>query len=223
LDEGGHLTLNSSTISHNTNDAQGAGIRVHDGTVRLNNSALIDNVSVFGGGLDDEAGKVTLNNSTVSHNTATFGAGLNADTAGAALTLNNSRVSSNVANSGGGIFTAIPTTLNSTTVTENRAQGNGPATGAGIVNGTNQANLQLNASKVTHNQSTGEESSGAGLVNGGTATLRASEITNNTAVDAPGGIYNLPGKTVSLVASRVSANIPTNCAGSPEPVAGCTN
>ncbi|MFC9941449.1 hypothetical protein [Streptomyces pratensis] len=56
---------------------------------------------------------------------------------------------------------------------------------------------------------------------GGTSTVTAGNISNNTASGTnPGGIYN-NGGTVTLRVSRVAANIPSNCLNSPSPVPGC--
>ncbi|MER5277696.1 hypothetical protein ABT025_18320 [Streptomyces sp. NPDC002809] len=68
---------------------------------------------------------------------------------------------------------------------------------------------------------------GAGLANGvpaaagGTSTVTASNISNNSADGTnPGGVYN-NGGTVTLRFSRVAANTPNNCLNSPSPVPGC--
>lgn len=110
---------------------------------------------------------------------------------------------------GGGIANAGTLTVRSTTVRRNTSDRNG----AGI---NNSGFLILRDSSVRLNVA---DQSGGGIWNSGTARLVESSVTGNTALDVlatglfGGGIANVPGGTVTLVRSAVSANTPDNCAG----------
>jgi hypothetical protein len=155
----GQLTLNHSTVTHNTANAIGG---------------------VF------NMGQLTLNSSTVSHNIATNGGGGGIFNCGAnpgfqtyglctgapaILNLDSSVVSNNIASSDGGGIENDPqavTTLNGSIVSGNTAGGNG----GGI---ENHGTTTLDISSVSGN--TG--SSGGGIMNNGTATLNGSAVSNN--------------------------------------------
>jgi nitrous oxidase accessory protein NosD len=128
------------------------------------------------GGIEvGEGTTVTLTASTVRENTAT------------------NRVGAGIANGG-------DLTLNSTTVTGNRAA----LDGGGIYN---YGDLTLNSSELAQNTTGG---GGGGLFNEGTAVLNFSRVTGNIAAGPGGGILNV--NTLTLNSTVVSGNVPDDCA-----------
>jgi hypothetical protein len=117
IDSGVNVTLNALIITDG-----GGGIDDFGGTVTLNNSTISHNSATFGGGIDDFGGTVTLNNSTVIYNSA-FGFGGGISVGVGTVTLNNSTVTGNTAAEGGGIFVeeSALTLANGSTVTYNTA------------------------------------------------------------------------------------------------------
>ncbi|MFD8810637.1 hypothetical protein ACFV23_03860 [Streptomyces sp. NPDC059627] len=88
--------------------------------------------------------------------------------------------------------------------------------------------LVLKGSKVLSNSANGpsvgsNSAQGGGIFNnnGGSVTLDHSHVRNNSATVAPGGVFTTNQFTVK--ASTITRNTPTNCAGSPTIVTGCTN
>src|SRR6266545_3482312 len=117
IENGGTLTLDSSTVSGNT-AAVGAGINnTNGGTVTLNFSTVSGNGNfldtVAGGGIEN-GGTLTLNSSTVSGNVSGHNGGGIEN--GGTLTLNSSTVSGNGANHGGGILGGGTVTVHSSMV-----------------------------------------------------------------------------------------------------------
>ena len=92
----GTLTLTGSTVSNNSANLGGGGIRIHGATASLTNSTISNNAAFGGegGGILNSGAVVALTilNSTVSANTAAFGGG----GGGSNGTLQNSIVAANV-------------------------------------------------------------------------------------------------------------------------------
>jgi hypothetical protein len=172
---GGSLTLNDSTVSDNEGLGKGGGIDNEEGSLTLNHSTVNGNrttgsdrgagagFSHRGGGIYNAGGPVTLTNSTVTGNEG-GGRGGGIENDEGSLTLEKSTVTGNTARgSGGGIGNIGSLTLNNSDVIGNTAAGfDGfiPAFGGGIVN---NASLMLNGS---------------------------SSVSDNTAAEQGGGIYN---------------------------------
>jgi hypothetical protein len=172
---GGSLTLNHSTVSDNEGLGKGGGIDNEEGSLTLNHSTVSGNrttgsnrgagagFSHRGGGIYNAGGPVTLTNSTVTGNEGGARGGGIENNEGS-FTLEKSTVAGNTARgSGGGIGNLGSLTLDDSDVTGNTAEGSGgfvPAFGGGIVN---NASLALNGS---------------------------SSVTDNTAAEQGGGIYN---------------------------------
>ena len=146
---GGQLTLNHTSVSHN--NAFGAGGVFNMGQLVLKISSVSNNTATGGNG----GGIFNCGTSLQAYGLCTG--------APATLTLNSSVVSNNVGGTldGGGIAndTAVVTTLNVSIVSGNTT----PANGGGI---ENHGTATLNLSTVSDN--TG--SSGGGMMNNGTAT-----------------------------------------------------
>jgi hypothetical protein len=220
LNNGGALTLSSATVAGNSADNNGGGISNDGGTVTLNSSALINNTAGQDGGGLSNGGSASLSSSTTASNSAGSTGGGISNFGG--LTLPSSTISGNTSSLGGGLANIAggSTTMPSTTISGNTATGSVPA-GAGILN-TNT--LNINNSAIVNNRATGTGSQAGGLFNQGSsanATLTSTTVSGNTANAAPGGIDNDLG-TVTLTSNSITGNTPTNCAGSPTPVPGCT-
>jgi hypothetical protein len=105
----GTLTLNNSTVSHNTETTEDGGgiVNERSGTVTLNNSTVSDNSAESGGGIYNASGTVTLSNAKVSENTATIkGGGIFNETT---LVGSNDTITGNTPD---GIFDESPGTVN---------------------------------------------------------------------------------------------------------------
>ncbi len=121
------------------------------------------------------------------------------------LSLTAATLSGNVTGiDGGGILNLGILTLTSSTVSGNTATGDG----GGIFNGSGNT-LTVTASTVTNNNTTGTGSDGGGIFNAGSATLTNSTITDNTANDAGGGIFNATGATATINNATISNNTGT--------------
>ena len=106
-DDSPNLLLTNSIVTNNQsiiNNAAGGGILLF-GKVTIINSAIINNVSISGGGISNPNGQLTVINSTISYNTASFTGGIQLQ--GGYLNLINSTIAFNHStNTGnGGIYT----------------------------------------------------------------------------------------------------------------------
>ena len=203
----GQLTLNHSTVTHNTANAIGGVFNM--GQLILNGSTVSNNTTTGGSGggifncganpgfqsfglCTGAPGSLTLNYSIVSNNviggTVGDGGGISNDPQ-AVMTLNGSIVSGNTAGgNGGGIENQGTATLNISTVSGNTA-----GSGGGI---QNNGTATLNGSAVSNNSSTGGSeffAGGGGLSNGlsnaGSTTLNYSLVRDNSAAFVGGGIF----------------------------------
>jgi hypothetical protein len=192
----GALTLRDSDVTGNTatlgGDAGGGGI-YSTGTLELVGTRVHDNSAVSstdvapGGGIDTE-GTAELRASRVDHNTTTssvdsaIGSGISSGFGGT-VTLDATLVDHNAASSptfagGAGIDNAGTITLDSSQVAGNTATS--PGTASAAIYHVGPA-LNLNGSQVHDNMSTGVGVPGAGVYSGGQATLRRSQVFDNTA------------------------------------------
>jgi CSLREA domain-containing protein len=106
---GGTLTVNNSTLSHNRGE-QGGAIR-NEGTATVNNSTISDNVSVDGAGIYNNSGTLEVNNSTISGNSASLSGTGGGIYNGRTATLKNTIVANNTARfNGGNCFGNVPIT-----------------------------------------------------------------------------------------------------------------
>jgi Zn-dependent metalloprotease len=187
------------SIVQNGKVLQGGGIYINSGsTVTLNNSAVRNNIAVWGGGAGiyvNSSSTVTLNNSTVTRNDGTGIANYGT------LTLNNSTISSStnsgIFNSGGTLI------LNNSTISGNTGTGSG---GGGILNESGSTTL----SNSTISANTTTFGPGGGIYNlGGPVNLKNTIIAGNSAKtggqDCAGTIsssgYNLIGSISSCTFS----------------------
>ena len=163
---GGNLTINNSVISGNTTFGSGGGIYNpnENTTVILNNSAVISNTGIYGGGISASAGTVILNNSTVSGNTASAdGGGIGTACGGVCgiVILNNSTVSGNTASGmGGGVtnggdpgtITLSNTIVANNSATSGGADCSGPIVSAGynLIGDTSNCNFTSGNGDLTN-------------------------------------------------------------------------
>jgi hypothetical protein len=196
-------------------------------SVTLSNGSAVGLLGLAGGdgGGIYNGGAVTLTNSTLSGNHA--GArgggiynGLGAATFTSSFVLNNSAGSLLSAGSGGGIYNNGGTvTFTSGHLSSNTALGAVLGLLGGIGGGIydNGGTVTFSTSFVQSN--TAPTTGGIVIINA-IVTLTSTAINLNTAVAQPGGVYR-SGGTITVTASPITANTPTNCTGSPAPVPGC--
>jgi hypothetical protein len=200
---GGSLTINDSTITHNS-AYEGAGI-YDAGTVTVNNSSLSDNTAAgLGGGIFVTSNaSLSVTDSTLSSNSAGYdGAGLfNFGKA----TVTQSNIDMNSAGDGGGIFStgsSASMSIASTTISNNNA-----SFGGGIFVGSGE--LTITSSTLSGN--VGTYDGGAVYNNAGTPTVINSTIANNSA-SSGAGIYNDAG-TLTTFDTTIAYNSVSGGAG----------
>jgi hypothetical protein len=196
---GASLTLNNSEVSWNTvpPTGQGAGgILSISGTLTLNNTTVDHNTASGGGGIASGNGNgggagssIDVNNSVISDNTATGGdqTGGGGVSNGGTLRMNNTQLTGNDAGTGtgGGLLNHASATLNNVSAT-----GNSAAVGAGIA----QINLQglPGASPPVPDLTMNN-----GNVTGNTASVAGGGIANVSAFGEPLGSITLRNTQVS--------------------------
>ena len=198
----------ASVVSGNFADNEGGGID-NGGRVTVRESSRVsENIAGdFGGGIMN-SGALTIDASTMNGNSTTFAGGAIYNRFNGTVTVQNTSIVSDNSTQfeAGGILNVGTLTVNSSTVSGNRASNGGGINNSGGV-------AILNSTTVTGNQA----DFGGGIYNGsGSVTLQSSLVTQNTAVatGGGGGIYN-NGATVVLISSVVTANDPDNCFGVP--------
>lgn len=127
-------------------------------------------------------------------------------------------------NDGGGGLTVYggTVTLRHVDVIRNTVEG-ANAQGGGITVEDAAAVVNLEHSLVSRNTADGASATGSGIHNeGGAISLRDTPVTANRATNAPGGIWT-DTQFPTVLRSPIVRNTPTNCAGSPVIVTGCTD
>lgn len=213
----GTLRATSVLVKGNTAGNNGGGIE-NLGTLRLVRSRVADNKAAgSGGGLSNE-GSASVISTSIERNTAGrfFGGGVFNDNR---ITISRSSITGNTvtAGDGGGLWNDFRMTVDDSTIVDNSASDHG----GGVTN------AQLG--RATFNRSTIKRNSAlllaGGIYNvnpGSYLVLDHTSVTKNDAGSAPGGVFNGTGSTVVNKRSPITGNRPTNCVGSPSPVAGCT-
>ena len=209
LNDGGMLTVTSSTLSGNSADfGFGGGIFNSGGMLTVTNSTLSGNSAARGGGIFNYEGEATVTNSTLSGNSANdyggFGGGI--FNSGGTLTVTNSTLSGNSVNGfGGGIaneFDGEVTVTNSTLSDNSATRGGGG--GIFIISGE----VTVTGSTFSGN-SADFRGAGGGIRNegGGTLTVTNSTLFGNSADSSGGGIFN--SGTLTVTNSTLSGNSAT--------------
>ena len=121
----GNLTINNLTM-RNGNADNGGAIRINDGRVTINNSTVRHNTAnVNGGAIWVRGGSLTIQNSTVRNNSAERNGGAIRTDDGTVLTIHGSTLRNNEAgNNGGAIWVRNSTYSSDNTSMESNSAGN---------------------------------------------------------------------------------------------------
>jgi hypothetical protein len=220
----GHLITRNAEVSYNNGGrASGGGITDLGGAV-LEKTRIDHNVSsaADGGGIATFGTITSLKQSSVSDNTAD-GRGGGISCAGSTIYLQGTEVDRNTAGiDGGGIYNqSVPLGGSALAVIEDSEVNGNTATGDGGGIANLSGDLVLRRSHVNLNKTIGTTSQGGGVYNSlGNANLTATEVTRNSSIIAPGGVFNNNEITVDQK-STIIANRPTNCTGSSPAVPNC--
>lgn len=209
-----NILLDNITISGNSSDDVGAGLRVNSSALYIletsnivvNNCTITNNTSTanYGGGVSCVNVPITFTNSTVSGNTSAYGGGgMYNDTAPSVLT--NITFENNSTPYNGGGLCNIDSPISGTNITFN--QNTALRGGAMYSNG---APATFTDCTVINNSA----SYGAGLYNGLYAnTLYKNLIVKgNTSENQGGGIYNINSSPI-FINAVISGNTATNRGG----------
>ena len=230
----GQLTLNHSTVTHNTANVIGGVFNM--GQLTLNNSTVSNNTAtnynaggIFNCGADASLqpyglctgapGSLTLNNSIVSNNVGGSGGtgGGIANDPQAVMTLNSSTVSGNTGTSGGGIWNEGTATLNKSMISNNASTGGAASFGGGGgLSDTNTSTTTINNSIIRANTAAFV---GGGIFVGGPMQINKSIVTGNSAVVAGGGMFVWNGAT-TVANSAFSNNSDGGLGPTPDNLAG---
>lgn len=212
----GPVTLDNAGILGNTASAAGGGIYASgEIDVMATNTRVESNTaSGNGGGIYAEAGNVTFTTHSAVSLNQSAGNGAGIYNAGATFTLDGSFMLQNTAQGdGGGVYNHWTCIIQNNAVIDK----NGARNGGGVFNtgdiGLDAPVLRLNDSAIARNTAR----VGGGIYNdSGTVTMQAGTVTNNTATEDAGGLFNTDGGTVTLDAeSAVIENEENNCIGTP--------
>ncbi|MCC9641989.1 dockerin type I domain-containing protein [Rhodopirellula sp. JC740] len=193
LNDGGTLTVTgNTTISENRANRAGGGIEATGGSTSTLTGVSLDsnNVGISpavaapgnGGGLHITGdGDVTITGGTVNNNVA--------------------------ASEGGGLWNGSGVmTVTGTTIDGNVASGDDADNGGGGIFNV-AGTLVVQDSIIQNNVADGAAGSGGGIFNAGTATITGTEITENTANRAGGGLEVIDGTTTTISASLLGDNV----------------
>jgi predicted outer membrane repeat protein len=186
------------------NDSAGA-IANEGGSVTVLGGTFTDNYSEnYGGAIANDDGTLTMTSTYFIDNHAyrVGGAIYNEGT----MTLRSSHFLANGARRGGAIYNEDTATVIGTTFTQGRAEYGGAL--------YNEDQATLSSVTIQKNEAT----YGGGIYNDDAVTVASSNIVGNDA-EFGGGIYNDDG-SVTLSLTKVSGNVPDNCA--PNTIAGCS-
>ena len=224
------VTFADLSLRHGAVQDAGGAIQALTANFQVVDCTLSDNSSVEGGAINADDGNVSLIGSTVSRNVAEdngggirLGGGLRIGSG--ALTLSQSTVQRNLADGdGGGIYDHGAATLTGSTVGDNQSGTSGggiAATTVTLTNSTVRDNItgglgggiscsaaaNLTGCAVSDNQAA---TFGGGIATAGTATLKRTTVSGNSAGNDCGGIDAL---TAILTNTTVSDNLAANGAG----------
>ncbi|QOC91240.1 hypothetical protein [Micromonospora craniellae] len=194
---------------------------IDGGTTLIEKSEITGNeVLGFGGGLLDIEGNTTVRHSEILHNTAVLaGGGVTAAGDDSTLELTHVELAKNTTvGVGGGLalgFTAIANVTDSKIV-ENKAG----FFGGGVFNGTGEATFRN--SEISGNRAVGPLGVGGGIFTvSGEIDLEKTRVSHNFATLAPGGVFSFIGQVNVDDKSAITANKPTNCAGTITAIPNC--
>ncbi|SMP69664.1 Dockerin type I repeat-containing protein [Neorhodopirellula lusitana] len=221
FNNGGTLTVSNATITGNAADGtlgSGGGIFSTAGDVTVGstqiggaNAAVGNTANRAGGGIEVVDGKVTLNFGTdVSSNHAGINGGGLHSTGAAVVTSNLAIFASNTADSeGGGLWNSSTGTLdiNGGAISSNVASGDESDNGGGGVF-NDGGSVTIDDAAIALNVADGTAGSGGGILNdGGSLTIGGvTNIANNRANRAGGGIEATAGSTTILTGVKLDSN-----------------
>lgn len=200
FNNGGTLLITDSTVEGNEADGaagSGGGVLTLAGTLEVTASSIDNNTAVrAGGGIEATAGSVTtLSGGSLSENVTGAapgnGGGLHLTGAGTVDVTGVIVAGNAAANEGGGLWNSAAGTMTvtSSNISNNTASGApADAGGGGLYNDGGQ--LVVESSVIEANTANGAAGSGGGILNavGGTLTVSDTDILDNDAVRAGGGI-----------------------------------
>ncbi|MEU9243946.1 right-handed parallel beta-helix repeat-containing protein [Streptomyces shenzhenensis] len=226
VETGGSAEIKSSYVAFN-NAFDGGGLYTA-GSVTTENSEFARNHARRAGGAVYQAGGMTfVGMNVIRRNTAagtTEGGGLYVRSG--SMEIDGSKITNNTdtGDRGGGIYNNANLKLVKSKVSGNVVGGRA-GQGGGIYN-TGTGVLLLKGTEVSRNSANGPNASativsvGGGIYNnGGSVALDHSTVRDNASTSAPGGVFTT--NLVSVTASKVTHNIPTNCSVGLVP--GCTD
>lgn len=239
------VSISGLTIT-NGKAASGAGIRVQDESLSLDDVALTGNTATGnGGGLfaDGFAMTLTVRNSTISGNTGRTGGGAYVEDTGGATVFDTVVIDRNTASAaGGGVFLYDPdndVVVNNATITNNTAQkgggiylysqdggsftisnstisGNRATTGGGVYLYDIDHPVSISNSTISGNTA----NNGAGINIdriSAPAVISNSTISGNTATGSGGGVRLARGGGLSIANSTITANSAAEAGGTKSP------
>ena len=208
LNNGGTLTITSSTLSGNSAGNDGGGISNEGGTLTITSSTLSGNTASQGGAIFNDEGTLTITSSTISDNSARAGGGVVSDTdlSGVTTTITNSTISGNSATvRGGGFFNFDGlSVIEHSTITNNTAP---TGTGSGAASfGSALTRTEVLSTIISANPGTDVDagqpnntfvSKGYNLIGTGNATGAFNQTGDQTGVTDPklGALSNNGGPT----------------------------
>ncbi len=204
----GTLTLDRVVVSHNvapTPGSEGGGV-FNAGTLTVSRSSIIENaVGQEGGGIYS-SGTLTVTESSISNNTASGLGGCGIVNHMGNLEITSSTLSGNTDAGGLGFGGGIYNYAGTATLTNTTVSGNHPTSPYG--HGGGIANLTASVYCIP-------EDPCPPISWGGVLTLKNVTISNNSAIENGGGIFNELGSTVTLRNTIVADNATGgDCSGS---------
>ncbi|MFG2048977.1 hypothetical protein ACGFIW_16300 [Micromonospora sp. NPDC048935] len=213
---GGVLTLKRSEFHSNSANGYGGGLGNYRGAADVESVSFTQNSAGQGGGLASFSARTKVSDTELLNNTAQVGGG--AANSDAVLVMRTMTIRGNTSTvNGGGISTVKGLTpIDDSVVDGNTTHG----VGAGIY--AEKSNLLVRGSDVTRNEAVGAASTGGGIyASAGSVAIYTSKVTHNASTVKPGGISAMHAQVKIDDESVVVENEPTNCEGSPVPIAHC--
>ena len=203
----GSLSVQNSTLNISDNNATGIACR--------NRFSCPTSLTI------DDASRVTIQNNNATPKNGynpkgDVGGGLRIEEGSTAVLGRNTVINNNTAKSGGGVYTkGGKVTVNSSTITENKATGNG-----GGICAEDNSTVTVVGGEISSNTSAGVEqttSGGGGLyTNNSTVTLDKVTITGNKAITDSrndGGGILAAGSNLTITGSTITENTAPDCGG----------
>ena len=204
----GSLSVQNSTLNISDNNATGIACR--------NRFSCPTSLTI------DDASRVTIQNNNATPYNKNYnekdriGGGLRIEEGSTAVLGRNTVITGNTAKSGGGVYTkGGKVTINKSTITENKATGNG-----GGICAEDNSTVTVVGGEISSNTSAGVEqtaSGGGGLyTNNSTVTLDKVTITGNKAITDSrndGGGILAAGSNLTITGSTITENTAPDCGG----------